>query len=700
MMGVPMLLGTSDRYSSCHHAMRNAEIHLVSPASQGAGVAQCVVEQLAPALLRRARAHSCTPAPRADGERRPIGRMAYRARSSQLTLLRLMLVVLPPLPLAAAATAADAPPRQRLPSFPFGTYSDPPYGCLFEPGCGGRTDWKKLPEVEVTHGLNFFTPYLSESGGHNASTWAYIEAYLQRAEELGVLVNYALNHLCGGEDNGGCGQDRLAMIEAEVRHVARYKSIYAWYISDEPDGNRVPKAEFAAAVAKVRQLDPRPVSVVLDGATNHTRALPYAAAVDIVMADPYPIGHSTPERVSTVAVATDSVVELIAAATATDGRHRRAIMVPQAFGALGSSWGRNPTRWEGRVMVYLMVMHGSHGILLYARRGPFTMPTNQVLWGEYRAMANEMHEIAPQLLTGARSPVELSLLTHHAGGGDGAGAVVSEMCAVGVDGVHAVQFVTASATVVLVTNAHDDISCSFVATNVTSLTVRSRVEVLFENRWLGSPRSSQSVGIADTISAMGTRAYRVPHTVSAPPPNPTDPKPLLLNGNLEASSSPGVPDGVYAVPTGDLGSTFFTDPRVHAGGGGAAQTGHSLRLRTARAGQGVRLTFVTATKKLSGTRFNLSLAALAASSAANLTVSLASRGDSPSCCDSAPSSIIAVPENSGGEEFQRFEASLDLPAGCTASCEPTVELMSGSTTLWIDDLVLTRTAGGKGAWQV
>ena len=27
-------------------------------------------------------------------------------------------------------------------------------------------------------------------------------------------------------------------------------------------------------------------------------------------------------------------------------------MVPQAFGALGSAWGRNPTRYEGRVMVY------------------------------------------------------------------------------------------------------------------------------------------------------------------------------------------------------------------------------------------------------------------------------------------------------------------------------------------------------------
>ena len=50
----------------------------------------------------------------------------------------------------------------------------------------------------------------------------------------------------------------------------------------------------------------------------------------------------------------------------------------QAFGALGSTWERNPTRYEGRVMTYLMAMHGARGILFYARRAPYTMPTNTV----------------------------------------------------------------------------------------------------------------------------------------------------------------------------------------------------------------------------------------------------------------------------------------------------------------------------------
>ena len=353
---------------------------------------------------------------------------------------------------------------QALPAFPFGAYSDPPYGCLFEPGCGGRTDYLNLPEVEATHGMNFFTPYLSAQQGHNESTWAAIEAYLQRAEELGVSINYALNHLCGGAKEGGCGADKVALIRTEVQRVKKFKSITMWYISDEPDGKNVPPADFAAAAAVIRDCDgphPRPISVVLDKTSNQTHALPYTLVVDILMADPYPIGHSAPQnnvpgdRVSSVAVATDAVVDLIRTAAARDSKVRQAIMVPQAFGALGSHWARNPTRYEGRVMVYLMVMHGAHGILLYARRAPYTMPTNQVLWGEYRAMALEMAEITPWIILGTRTTLDASVTSDLSGSG-----------AVGVDGVHAVQFTLDGSTVLLVTNVSASRLlwfCSFVA---------------------------------------------------------------------------------------------------------------------------------------------------------------------------------------------------------------------------------------------
>ena len=71
------------------------------------------------------------------------------------------------------------------------------------------------------------------------------------------------------------------------------------------------------------------MSLVLCEATNQTKALPYAMSADILMADPYPIGRAG-DNVSAVVEATDAVVDLIARAEGEDGRHRLAIMVPQA----------------------------------------------------------------------------------------------------------------------------------------------------------------------------------------------------------------------------------------------------------------------------------------------------------------------------------------------------------------------------------
>lgn len=233
----------------------------------------------------------------------------------------------------AGLVAAAEPPR-----FPYGAYSDPPFGCLFKPtgpGCGGRTDYKDLPEKEVIHGFNLFTPYLSEPNGHNASSWAAIEAYLVRAEALGVTVSYALNHLCGPAPIG-CNSTQREKIRAEMQRVIKYSAIVSWYLVDEPDGSSINATDVAAAAALVRSLDPRPVALVLDQAVrgDPERELSYAKSADILMADPYPIGGCSSggtavrcNDVSKVAAATDAVYRLAAQATAEDGRERTIIMV-------------------------------------------------------------------------------------------------------------------------------------------------------------------------------------------------------------------------------------------------------------------------------------------------------------------------------------------------------------------------------------
>ena len=173
------------------------------------------------------------------------------------------------------------------------------------------------------------------------------------------------------------------------------------------------------------------------------------------------------------------------------------------------------------------------------------MPTNTVLWGEYRALALELQEISLPLLLGHRRPVSLTT------------DLPAGFQVLGVNGVHAVQFSRAQPqpgrtrpstieTVVLVTNALS-VSCRFTATNVSHLMQGypfAKVEVLGENRILNISSSGK---IEDTISAMGTRAYRITghdgvYAVELPPSPPSSP--ILLNGGFEQASSPGVPDGV------------------------------------------------------------------------------------------------------------------------------------------------------------
>ena len=177
---------------------------------------------------------------------------------------------------------------------------------------------------------------------------------------------------------------------------------------------------------------------------------------------------------------------------------------------------------------------------------------------------------------------------------------------------------------------------------------------------------------------------------------------MLSHTDFELSSSPGVPDGVYAVPNGDLGSTFFVDSRVHTRSGSACDdghhtecaVGHSLRLRTARAGEGVVLSMVTFNfthfNLLHRGPFNLTLSALTdAAAGASLQVSLSNFVGEPSCCDAAGITTLTLPADDGSLTFSKLSAVLSVPTTCTTGCQPTIELVSGSTTAWIDDVVLT-----------
>ena len=205
------------------------------------------------------------------------------------------------------------------------------------------------------------------------------------------------------------------------------------------------------------------------------------------------------------------------------------------------------------------------------------------------------------------------------------------------------------------------------------------VQVLFENRELALRAADGAV--VDAVSAMGTRAYR---RSKLPPPPPPATAPLLGNGGFELASSVGVPDGVYALPQGDLGASFLVDARIAAAGR------HSLRLTTPTAGEGVALLF-SSTKRLepptadAAPVLNLSLTVRSArGGSASMRFGLRPQGDVIAPCCKPGAAVQAA----GTGAFEMLSKAISVPPGCDLSrCSVTVELLSQGI-VYIDEVRL------------
>ena len=84
----------------------------------------------------------------------------------------------------------------------------------------------------------------------------------------------------------------------------------------------------------------------------------YADALDIVMADPYPVPDSP------ITMVGDAAGQL-----AAEFAGRKPVwIVPQAFGG-GEWWGREPSLQELRSMTYQSIIKGARGIQYFVRQG-------------------------------------------------------------------------------------------------------------------------------------------------------------------------------------------------------------------------------------------------------------------------------------------------------------------------------------------
>lgn len=424
-----------------------------------------------------------------------------------------------------------------LPFFPFGFYCYSPV----QP---------TLAEEEVVKGFNMMSPYQEISD----KTRNERRKYMDRCAQLGMKVHYNLLSIGEriGRDGGfGSGHiskidkdEQLRLLKEEINAFKDHPALLAWYISDEPVGRKVPPEPLIEIYQLIKKLDPyHPVSVVF---MTPNKAKDYAEAMDIVMADPYPIPRGT----------------VLAAGNVAKGLYEEFYpekpvwIVPQAFGG-NEWWTREPTSEEIRVMTYLAIINGSRGIQYFIRHGMNSFPKSTVAWNECGRIALEIAELTPTLLSTENAPViactdsaiQLKAFRYR-----------NEITILAVNTVNKPKSIE-------IFMQEEDYS--------------GEAEVQFENRKI----KIRNGVINGMIDAFGRKVYRFDLEETREDSKIINPQNLVLNSSFEMNPSIGVPSGCYARHRGDRGSTYFVDSRI------AFHGNHSIRMTTPTEEKGFALSF-------------------------------------------------------------------------------------------------------------
>ena len=434
----------------------------------------------------------------------------------------------------------------RMQFFPVGFYCYSPVNPL-------------MPEEEVVRGFNMMSPYQKIT----PETLPDRKAYMDRCAALGMKVHYNLLSVSGG---GGVGskieglseeEQKKRLIE-EIRAFRDHPALLGWYISDEPNGRKITPQDLEKIYLTVKENDPwHPVSIVF--MVPFLSSVRYAGALDIVMADPYPVPDYPVTMPGNIAGQLKD---------AFDGKNP-VWMVPQVFGG-GELWSREPTLQEVRSMTWQSIINGATGIQYFVRQGPNYFPKSVPAWNECGRIAVEIAELTPWLLSDEETmPVESN-------NGD---IQVSSR-------VHNGKLV-----IMAVNKTNQPAAASIRIRGFGSGSAR----VVFENRSV-----SVTAGlIKDYISPLGSQAYMITLVSEKDIPAYGGVN-LLKDPGFELNPSPGSPSACYARPGGDRGATYFTDTREHHSGD------HSVRLLTPSKDNGISLRFFPVTMK-AGKSYSISV---------------------------------------------------------------------------------------------
>ena len=499
--------------------------------------------------------------------------------------------------------------------FPFGFYCYSPV-------------YPALPEEEAVKGFNMISPYQKIS----PETLKERRAYMDRCAQIGMKVHYNLLSVSGG---GGVSSqvERISESEKRERLISEIKAfmdhpaLLAWYISDEPNGQNIPPGQLEEIYRLIKNADPwHPVSVVFMAPFLVSKK--YADAMDIVMADPYPVPNGPVSQVGEVTKQLRAEFE---------GK-KPVWIVPQAFGG-AEWWSREPTIQEIRSMTYQAIVNGARGIQYFIRHGLNSFPKSTSLWNECGRMALEIAEITPWLLSDEKTlPVTTSSQN----------VMISSA-------LHDGQLL-----IIAVSKVNSPQKIDIKVTGSTLSTAR----VLFENRSV----SVYSGTFSDFLQAFGSQVYLINTRTIKEAVKPYKGN-LITDPGFEDISNTGVPASCYAWNEGDRGSTYFLDSREHFEGN------HSLRLTTPQVNKGTRLRFFPLNIS-KGRSYMLTIRA-------KTDAGSDGKGESP--CFELGLGEYGRTRFYPGNEWQQFVTSVTIPADTIPSPRVNAILrMPGKGTAWFD----------------
>lgn len=395
-----------------------------------------------------------------------------------------------------------------------------------------------IQEEEVVRGFNLISPYQSIPNSDRKMR----KVYMDRAAELGMKVNYNLLSVATAGTGYNRNQDpeeRRQMFIEEIKAFKDHPALLSWYLADEPDGRNTPVEVLRELYQLIKSIDPyHPVSIVF---MHYGSERKYIDCYDISMGDLYPVPTKPVAGVAKFQKSMSDALQL----------EKGIWLVPQSFGG-NEWWTREPTAGEIRASVYMGLLNGSRGFQFFIRHGQNGFPKSTTAWGEAAAVALEVAEMTPYVLSGQPAPKV---------------AASDSM-------VEARAWTRGKNMMIAAVNKEN--TPKDLVLQVEGWDFTGELKVPFENRTI----QVRNGVIEDKIDALGSRVYKLEAdpvlTTSLDSLNVVDP-------SFEANTSVGVPNAVYAQVGKGRGSTYFVDSRT-------AHTGeHSLRLITHKNGEGVTL---------------------------------------------------------------------------------------------------------------